>query len=313
MMEQKEMFPAVTGNSPAHHSQVMSAFIKCIRLRRTDDAVYWFTHFNHFWPKEQFRLTRRILICSAEDCIDVPVQKEVAAWFIGAINQKDRTAWYRGAVAKIHLICATRNWWWQPTGRRYVVRWTETERTLGLLPELTKSELVKLPVDFDKEGVALIQHMLLNAGFEDYKARGAYAAMLEERARTTENMSARLSAGIHRKYAKLLGKDENFTGQALYKLAGGSLGINAYPAIKAEDVRDSVHKALTRLKNPEKTPSWTHDGIHCYGKDRRFAGVLRSMVGCCNAFSHYGRLDPADEFTEEMYELSNVSFSHKLL
>lgn len=305
-MEQKEMFPNETGTSPAHHSQVMSAMIKCIRLRRTDDAVYWFTHFNRFWPKERFRLTRRLLICSAEDCIDVPVQVEVASWFLGAINQKDRDIWYKSAVAKIHLICATKNWWEQPTGQQYIAVWKTIDDLVLPMSVARKEVAMKLPLDWDNPQRCLLQHMLLNASFEDYKARGAYAALLEERARTTENLSARLSASIHRRLAKLLGKDENFTGQALYKLVVGSLGTNVYPTIKAEDIHTSVHKALARLVTPEKTPTWVQDGIHCYGKDKRFAGVLRNMVGCCNAFNKYGRLDPDDAHTDDLFTVEGL-------
>lgn len=69
-------------------SQALSGLVKSIRLRRTEDAVYWLIYLDGFPESEEltrkaarFRVARRILIASAEDGHSISVMEAVASTF----------------------------------------------------------------------------------------------------------------------------------------------------------------------------------------------------------------------------------------
>ncbi|MRS04443.1 hypothetical protein EG832_14685 [bacterium] len=64
-----QLFPTATHPSM---SAAMSAFIKAIRLRFTEDAVYWL-HYLNALPNQRYRICRRILLATGEDNLSIPV------------------------------------------------------------------------------------------------------------------------------------------------------------------------------------------------------------------------------------------------
>lgn len=306
-MQQADFFGGAAP-SGCNISQAVSALIKSLRLRRTQDAVYWYTHILKYWPEQQYRAVRRVLIMAAEDGINVPVQQAVADWFKQAVNSKDMKFVYRGGVSMIHLICATPNWWSDPAGSFYICMWRRTARWFKEdIDDAQKEDIAKRPTFLDDPVQAFRQHMcrMNTDGFD----RGKYAEELAEEARKRGNLYARLTALVAARYAKPLAGDDNYTGQALYRLVYGPLGGTEYPKIDPNAVAKS--EDLAKLALPQKVPSWALDGIHVGGKDRRFAGDVPQMLGCCNAYRHFKRLDPADEWFGELYSTTRLLESLK--
>jgi hypothetical protein len=102
---------------PTHpsFSQALSGLVKCIRLRRPEDAIYWLTYLKRFTEAKQIvRVQRRILICSAEDGLSVPVMERVAANFKTLKND------FRQACAEVVRICKVPNWWADKGGRQFI-------------------------------------------------------------------------------------------------------------------------------------------------------------------------------------------------
>src|SRR6266702_4350050 len=118
-MVQLSFFPESSGENHVSQAQALSALVKCMRLRYADDAVYWFMHFARFFPDQKFRLLRRLLIMTAEDNCNVPVQVHASNWFGTALGAKDEKSWVQSSAAMIHLVCATDNWWKDPVYSHY--------------------------------------------------------------------------------------------------------------------------------------------------------------------------------------------------
>lgn len=311
-MAESELVSGPAGENHASQVQVMSALVKTVRLRRVDDAVYWFTHFAKFFPDQKFRLSRRLLIIAAEDNLCVPVQVQAMEWFAHSLG-KDNKKWYNGAVSLLHLICATQNWWEDPAGAHHILAFRRAERIFKDSSDLGKKMLAKEPVPLDDPGKALLVHFA-KQNVDDWSVCGdgqpgdkdSYALWLMEEARKRGMLSARMTALVHHRWAKFLTFDDNYLSQAVYKIVYGLMGYRGFPGVSSEVVAASVTQAKARLQSPEKPPSWTQDGIHTGGSDRRFAGMYMHMVACCNAYRVYGRLHPDDEHTKEMFSTTQL-------
>lgn len=301
-MEQFELFPDVPSANKASQSSIMSALVKTVRLRRVDDALYWFSHFAKFFPSQRFRLSRRLLIIAAEDNVCVPVQMRVAEWFPSAFG-KDMKAWYQGAAVLIHLICATDNWWKTAIESHYILCWRRVTRQLAKMSEFDRKLLASEPMNFLDPAKSLLIHSARNDTntWAPQKDKQDYARFLAEVAMERCDLPARMNALIHVHWGKILTGDDNYLGQAVYRMAYGPLTPIEYPTIKPEDVAASVSRVRERLRTPEIPPAWTQDGIHTGGTDRRFAGMLASMTACCRAYRVFGRLHPDDVHLPEFH------------
>jgi hypothetical protein len=71
-------------------------------------------------------------------------------------------------------------------------------------------------------------------------------------------------------------------------------------------VYELLDKAKERWKHPKPIPSWATDGIHCAGKDPRYAGLLQNMYAVCLCFSHYGNIEPENRFLPEFYPMDGL-------
>lgn len=292
------------GQSPCSIAQAMSALVKAVRLRHLNDAVYWYSHVWALFPQDDFRTNRRLLIISAEDNLCVPVMNTAATWYFGALKNKDRDHVYRGGVALLHMICATDNWWKDPNGWDYISLWRQAERLLKNTDVKDLDAVLAGTMPIEGTLAPFVLHTLKCA--DKTFDRGLYAQELVEEARKALNLPARMVAQIHASAGKLLSMDENFLGHAVYRLHRGLLGQLDLPVLNNDAVKASVEQAFERLKTPELPQPYSQDGIHCKGSDRRFAGMLPSMVSCINAYRHYGRLDPSDTWVEDFYHVDLV-------
>jgi len=83
-------------------------------------------------------------------------------------------------------------------------------------------------------------------------------------------------------------------------MAGGTSPVALMEApVIGQECNDLMDKVRERWQHPYPIPGWCCDGIHCAGTDVRFAGILPQMYAVCLAFSHYGRVDPNDEWLPE--------------
>lgn len=289
--------------SPCSIAQAMSSLVKCVRLRRTEDAIYWYTHILHCFPDQHYRLDRRVLIMAAEDCIEAPIQSTAYDWFKGVahVNSMDR---HGITCYLLSMMCSTDNWWKQPTGQKYILGWRMAEKANRLNEDqnFTKdSEWGRLTsaVVAKDTPTALQSHMrLMKLGY----AKNKYAQWLLETSTASFNLPARMVSQCTVVNAKALGFDDNWLGQALWRVLGNDLGNGVYSEPSSTHIDHVRSKCVSEVySKPRTPPAWALDGIHCSGKDRRFAGIISSMVGCCNAYNKWGTLDPHHEWDSSTY------------
>lgn len=305
-MKQLNFFPEVKSNCTV--SQAMSCLVKSVRIRRVDDAAYWYLHIAKFFPLDNFRLFRRLLIISAEDCIDPETQRMAYEWYKVSLNSKDIELVHRLAIFLIQKICTKENWWQSKSGQKYIASWRVTESILKYSDTVGKGKdyynsqefliLFSSIIDSNDTMKCLELHMSArNSGFNVPK----YADFLIQESIKHKNLQARLTAQTHSSYGKMLGNfDDNWVGQSLWRLLGNEL--KSVEISKVSDTDDLIERLSIELESSQRpAPSWGLDGIHCSGSDRRFAGLLYCMVACCNYFNRVGVLNPDAIFVDEDY------------
>lgn len=319
-MTQQDMFGGGAPLSKCSIAQAMSALVKSVRLRHTEDAVYWYLHVAYSFPGDYFRLYRRMFIIGAEDCIDAATQRQMYEWYKMAIISKDRTLVNKLAVHLIIKICSKEDWWQAPSGQKYILGWRLTEKAAKKADLVEKAyfsseecinEIVTIATSTSPRGVRTEKAMELHFhGCANGMNRKKYAQALVTAATTSKNLQARMTAQGHLSYAKELGNmDENWLGQALWRLLGWELSAKEIQA--APDTNALFGKQLQEVYQASRIPpAWTQDGIHCSGKDRRFAGLLSSMVACCNVFNEHQSLDPGMEFKDNHYSSELLKGTH---
>lgn len=310
-MTQQDMFGGGAPLSKCSIAQAMSALVKSVRLRHTEDAVYWYLHVAYCFPQDYFRLYRRMFIIGAEDCIDAATQRQMYEWYKMSLVNKDRTLVNKLAVHLLIKICSKEDWWQSHSGQRYILGWRLTEKAAKKADLVEKAffsspeciqEILTIATSNSPRGVRTEKALELHFhGCANGMNREAYAQALVNGATQSKNLQARMTAQGHLAYAKELGNmDENWLGQALWRLLGHDLS-----AVDIQDTPDTDKLFSQKLQEVFEAsripPAWTQDGVHCSGKDRRFAGLLSSMVACCNVFREYNDLDPAIEFKDEHY------------
>lgn len=299
LLSTSELFP-----QPAtlNVSEAMSAFIKSIRLRRTDDAIVWL---RYLWYQQglKSRLQRRILVCAGEDNISVNVTEAVSQWFGSSLNKRSLEL----AAIEVARICATDNWYAQPDGRFYIFGWekAEFEPKQGLpktYPELLTFFSDAIAECRDVEAMKSFNSILSNRSFRPRD----FAALLLDLAKDSTSQQARHLIDIYVRNASALWLDGNISGQAVFALLNGDFGYQTAPIVDAVHVMKLLADAERRITDGLVIPDYARDGIHTrQSGDRRFAGTVKQMAGCCRAYEHYGRLDPSDEWVAQFYQSDN--------
>jgi hypothetical protein len=118
---------------------------------------------------------------------------------------------------------------------------------------------------------------------------------------------------IHLGARTALSGDNNFTGHAVWYLAGGESPVadQIEPVVEGE-VYEMLDGANDRWKHPEPIPNCYCDGIHCAGNDRRYAGILTDMWAVCRMFQHYGNIEPENEWLPEFYTTDGLEVESSL-
>lgn len=279
-------------------NEALSAFIKSIRLRRTEDSVMWFLH---LWRIPQFRARaqRRLFIASAEDNLSVGVMRKVSAWY----NSIERVK-FESAVCELVRICATRNWWEQEDGRAYIRAWLSAERTAPRLELLSEADLYLAVESAAKTGD-------VRAALEAFAALYARQRVVPHRvsellnavAFRSESLQAKRLAALYQANLRTVGPDANLASQALYAALVGRFGEQATPQPGPDDVRGLIADARKKLASNPYVPSWALDGVHTGRfKDCRFAGTCAMMAACCTAYEYFGRLTVEDRWPSSFTE-----------
>jgi hypothetical protein len=293
---------------PTHpsYSQALSALVKCVRLRNVPEAVYWLKYLYEFqdvsWAKtkdKRTRTVRRLLILAAEDNFSLGTMKTISTNMPKLLaNDCLFISW----VAEVVRICKTPNWWaW---GRHFIYSSLLASRYNLTHPQTDRDYVMQLyhdAVDAQDPIMALAHIRMLN----QLKMGTSKQAEFVQSIATEDGASAIIA--IHLDNRSALAGDTNYIQQAAYYSAWGegTYGING-AIVYAGECAELIQQAEVSWKDPHPVPEWCCDGIHCGGNDPRFGGVLACMMGCCLAYEHYGRLDPADPWLPEFYLLDGL-------
>jgi SWIM zinc finger len=240
-------------SAEADPSEALSAFIKSIRLRRIGDALVWLLY---LWrvPQFQTRIQRRILIAAAEDNLSVGVIESAAGWY-HSIARLD----FEDAVREVCRICATANWWAQPTGHAYIFAWLKAEKLADPEPGSDFLSLLKERVQQRDVLGALKTFGALYASGQLVPKR--LADVLQELAFRSGCVQAVRLAELYQANLRPLGMDANVSGQALYAALIGEFGDQGVPTVDNDKVLELIDEARQRLTGKPEIPNWALDGI----------------------------------------------------
>ena len=287
---------ALAGLEQPDVSLLSSALVKSIRLRRTEDAIGWLARLWAF-PSLRYRVSRRILISSAEDGMSPELIQVVGRWFGGPHRIS-----LPHAAREVRRICQTPSWWALPEGHQYMSCWRRAEFIAEALPQSSfdgcATALDRAMRLHDLLGaLAVFTRMSVMPEFLNLRLADHFAPHIEQ----SEDRRAVALFDCWRGLAPILGRDTNVSGQLLYMLLGGRLPRLTVPPTELNDVVPL--SADWELREP---PVWANDGIHARADgpiDRRFAGLVGNFVAMANAYAYYGRLDPNDPWRPEFFSV----------
>ena len=294
-------------------SQALSGLVKSIRLRRTEDAVYWLTYLDGFPESEKltrkaarFRVARRILIASAEDGHSISVMENVAANF-KFLCKPDTPLVY--LAVEIVRITKLPNWWHESTGGHdYIYSSLVGYRQQVLYrkindPEAAKDLLRKAIDEQDRTAALGALCLLMALGLSASRQAEFLMTIAQE---MNHEMAIRLLR-IHLGARTALSGDNNFTGHAVWMLAGGVSPVaDQIEPVVIGEACELLRNARERWKQPLPIPSCYLDGVHCAGTDRRYAGILQDMWAVCCCFSKNGNIEPANLWLPEYFPLTGL-------
>lgn len=292
-------------------SQGLSAFVKTIRARKVDEAVYWL-YFLLTQNAEggRFRIARRLLIGSAEDGHSITVMERVAKNFAHLCSEDAHLIEY---VAEVMRICYVPNWWHTASnGPDYIYCGMVSNRKARLYKEgddtLTGqlAGLEQAIVDQDKITALMYLERLMG---DKSLSRTNLAKHLSHLSMKYENEYARRLTAIHLMHAKSLTHDANFLCQAVWWLAGGTSPVaDEIQPVFSSKARELIEQARAKAETYRGIPTHWCDGIHCAGTDRRYAGIWPEMNALCKVFEAYGNVEPTNEWKQEFYELDGIIY-----
>lgn len=304
-----------TGKTHPTFSQALSGLVKSIRLRNIREAVYWLVYLNNIKEKgARFRIARRLLIGSAEDGMSVAVMERVSRNF-SHLCQEDTNL--MELVAEVVRICKVPNWWHPSTnGPSYIRAGNPAYRRLHFLKEGTMDFQyhlagVREAIQSRDTAEALFHGMCLP------EVKGAnrtmVATQLQLIAFEENNPMAHRLLEIHLNNKSALSGDENFILQSIWWMCLNISPMgNTIETVLAGEVREHIQQAQEDWKSPHLIPGWCCDGVHCGGADRRFAGFWADMTAVCNAYDHYGVVDPSMQWKVEFYDLAGLKFKQMI-
>lgn len=281
----------------ATKSQLMSAFIKAIRLRKTTEAICWFLGLQK--QTNTFHICRRIALAAAEDNLNPGVMERATGLI--APGAKPKTI---NMAAEIVRVCKTPNWYASPEGVHYISRFRLAHESKKLVNFPLEASL-----DAIREGV---EGSDVDKAFEGmYPLGGKMQSVNDARTIVTflrsfkPNRHTLRKLSVYSSNISTIWKDENYLGQIVYELATGvNLGGDPMPIITRGEVSKTLQSAYTLSYG--KVPDHYLDGIHVGGKDTRFAGTHESMFGMCKAFEKFGRLHEDDTWPTSFWTVKGA-------
>jgi len=304
---------AFTPRARPTFSQALSGLVKSIRMRRTDDAIYWLLFLDGFKAKDlqekkkmRFRVARRILIASSEDGHSISVMEKVASHFSYLCKPE---APLDLLAAEILRICKLPNWWNPATGGHdYLFNSLVGYRRQVLYQTIVTLDdawfgIRRAVESSDKAGAIGILCLLGKLGLNSTKQAESLLKVADD----FKHLDAIRLVNIHLGARSALSCDNNFLSQAAWMLAGGhSPTKDLIEPVSGEEVCAAIKEANRRWNNPQPIPNYYCDGIHCAGNDRRFAGLLPDMYAVCMAFNRYGNIHPENQWLPEFYALDGL-------
>lgn len=287
-------------------SQALSGLVKTIRLRMPQEAIQWMLYLDAMNQEGgRFRVARRILIGSAEDGHSIAVMERVARNFTHLCRPDTHLMEF---AAEIVRICKVPNWWVPETGGHdYIYSGMTSNRIAYLYGQGgdTHDEaleiLEKAINDKNRIGaMAALERIML------YKkcSKTAMVEYVRTLGQAYDNHYAVRLCDIHLMHKTPLANDANFLCQAVWLLAGGECSVlDEIHPVMATEVRELMKEAWDEMVKYKPMNSAWADGIHCAGVDRRFAGMWNDMNAVCQAYLHYGRVDPNDKWLQRFYLL----------
>jgi hypothetical protein len=285
-------------------------------MREVQEAIYWLVYLNDFkdTPKltrvaARFRIARRILIAAAEDGHSVAVMEKVVSNFSNLVKVETPILYL---AAEIVRICKQPSWWDASTGGHdYIWHSHQGDRIWQSIAktyteEQAKAELTQATLDGDKTKALGIGFALGSVGLSSTRQAEFVLGLAEER---QNDLAVRLCR-VHLKAKSALSGDNNFISQAIWVLAGGSpTNPDAIDHVVAGEVMEKLDQAYKDWKTPHPIPSHYCDGVHCAGNDRRYAGLLIDMWAVCEAFNHYGNINPDNKWLyPTFYPLTGLDY-----
>jgi hypothetical protein len=283
------------------YSQALSGLVKSLRIRRLEDAVYWLVYLDSFTGAQyRFRTARRLLIGAAEDGHSVVIMEKLAERFRTISKPQAQLI---DLVREAVRICKLPNWWHSDSGgpdyiyqsmvgqRRWWYRsWDHTVTTL--LSE------IQIAVEQRNPAMALGGVMAFADVRETFGATKQAEYLLRLAQSIRHDLAVRLCR-VHLSAKSALSGDNNFLCQAAWMMAGGVSPVaETILPVAAAECGDLLDRERERWKDPQPIPRWCCDGVHSAGDDPRFMGSFDQMIQVVNAFKHYGRIDPADEWLD---------------
>ena len=281
-------------------SQALSALVKSIRIRRVEDAVYWLVYLDTFKePACRFRTARRILIGAAEDGHSIAVMEQVREAFPRIAKLKTEI---HELAAEVVRICKAPNWWHPSTGGPdyiYSSMLGERELLYSANPWCPSSMVNLIERGIDEQNLVRALAGLTGLSWVKMSAT-RQAEFVHGLAQQRGHSLASRLAEVHLRAKSALSGDNNFLGQAVWMLAGGStpVALVSFP-VSDDEVTAHLNQASARWKNPAPVPGWCCDGLHSAGDDIRFMGLCNQMFAVCQAYEHYGRVEPDDPWLPE--------------
>ncbi len=246
------------------------------------------------------------MIGSAEDGHSISVMEQVVKSFRRISKTQ---ADLEELAAEVLRICRVPNWWNPGTGGHdYIysgmlghrkLAYLSRTITAGSLPKLIEQGIEEKAKPTALAGVMGLSEIRMGAS----KQAELVSALAK---RNRHDLAERLTQ-VHLRARSALSSDNNFLCQAAWMLAGGNSPVaDVLHPVTGAEVSESIEKARARWRDPQPIPGWCCDGVHSAGNDVRFMGTWEHMNAVCRAFSHYGRVDPEDEWLPEFQSYNGL-------
>jgi hypothetical protein len=212
-------------------------------------------------------------------------------------------------AAEIVRICKLPNWWNPATGGHDYIYWNLVGYRQQVLYRRVNDEqgarqLLRTAIGCADKATALGALCLLPVVGVGSTRQAEYLMTI---AQELNHEKAIRLLNIHLGARTALSGDNNFTGHAVWYLAGGESPVaDQIEPVESSEVHELLGRANERWKHPVPIPHCYCDGIHCAGQDRRYAGILQDMHAVCLCFSHYGNIEPENRWLPEFFPIDGL-------